>query len=676
MRSTRTGQIVLYAILFLFFLQVLSDFIQSIYAFGLLVTAFTIQLVAVLLLFTPLALLFLHRPPSRPWIIGVAAIALLARLLEPMVDPGGRLVACGISVGAFMILFPSLMGHRVRGSVLGWALGAGLIMAAMLSILFRVAGSGADISEMEIYQFAAWILAVLAGRLIWDLELSGVIPEEAPAEPDRRQKSLQALEASSKAGAAQEHRASSGRVLALCVGLMAVLLMIYFAFASPTVIARWTGASYAAVTVVLLIALVAFMYVLQRPGAFARLSRPVVLAWNALFVAMLVLAILPHQVALPSQPGAYPLDAAPVSPWAQVPLYLMLLLSPVIFVDFMLYARQLSEEGPSIRQLGSGFSLASLFLLVMVFLHVFTTIYDYAAPVGTLFRDRFWLVYLLAGLAVALPALLTPERAFIEMSPLVRGRFVMWVTGVLAVLSCAALLMTAPRPVPVASSKDELRVMTYNIQQSFDKAGAQDLLGELNAIQHVDPDILGLQESDTARIANGNVDAVRFIADRMNLYSYYGPATTTGTFGIALLSKYPIENPRTFFMYSTGEQTACIEAEITVAGKNYNVFVTHLGNGGPLIQLQNVLSRVNSKPNVLLMGDFNFGPQTPQYTAATQALKDAWLLRWPGGHKLYAQGSEDRIDQVFVSPDAKVLDADYIPDPASDHPYLYVVLQP
>src|SRR5512141_356281 len=109
MSSNRTAVIVLFAILLLFFLQALSDFIQSIYAFGLLVTAFTIQLASMLLLFTPVALIFVRKAPSRRWIIGMAAAAMLGRLLEPLLDPGGRLVACGVSVGAFMLLFPMLL---------------------------------------------------------------------------------------------------------------------------------------------------------------------------------------------------------------------------------------------------------------------------------------------------------------------------------------------------------------------------------------------------------------------------------------------------------------------------------------------------------------------------------------------------------------------------------------
>ena len=132
--------------------------------------------------------------------------------------------------------------------------------------------------------------------------------------------------------------------------------------------------------------------------------------------------------------------------------------------------------------------------------------------------------------------------------------------------------------------------MTYNIQQGFDAEGNKNLDGQLAVIREVDPDILGLEESETARVANGNVDAVRYFADKLDMYSYYGPTMTTGTFGIALLSKYPIQNPTTFFMYSSGEQTATIHAGIIKDGKTYQVFVTHLGNDGPLFQLEQMLT--------------------------------------------------------------------------------------
>lgn len=66
-------------------------------------------------------------------------------------------------------------------------------------------------------------------------------------------------------------------------------------------------------------------------------------------------------------------------------------------------------------------------------------------------------------------------------------------------------------------------------------------------------------------------------------------------------------------MYSKGEQTATIEVQITVGGKTFNVFVTHLGNSGPLMQQEAVLQEVEGKEHIILMGDFNFRPDTEQY---------------------------------------------------------------
>ena len=116
MRHTKTTETILFSILFLFFLQSLSDFIEAIYAFGLLVTAFTIEVASIILLFTPLLLLVFRKAPSRSFLLGLSIVAIAARLLEPLLSPGGKLVACGISVGAFMMLFPLLLQRRAQYS--------------------------------------------------------------------------------------------------------------------------------------------------------------------------------------------------------------------------------------------------------------------------------------------------------------------------------------------------------------------------------------------------------------------------------------------------------------------------------------------------------------------------------------------------------------------------------
>ena len=90
---------------------------------------------------------------------------------------------------------------------------------------------------------------------------------------------------------------------------------------------------------------------------------------------------------------------------------------------------------------------------------------------------------------------------------------------------------------------------------------------------------------------------------------------------------------------------------------------------------------MQGQENVILMGDFNFRPDSTQYERTTALLDDAWLLRWPEGvddqgRRFDGRGAFDpRIDHVFVSPGTAVADAYYITDPESDHPALAVEIR-
>lgn len=639
------SQALLLGIFFLFFLQLLSDFIESIYAFGLVMTQFTIEVISILLIFAPAALLFFRGGLKRPALLALAGAGLACRFAGPLLPPYGKMLVSGLGMAIFLVFLPAWLAGRTASS--GRSEGLGLALAMALSIFLRALGSGSDWSM--VYPLAFLILAITA---IWLLFQANLAPEGPPA-----------LAAS----------ISFGKLAGLSLGVCAAFLMVYFAFASPTVIARWTGFSYPLIVGALVVALALFVALLSWPRFTRLLDRRFVLAWNALFVLALVLTILPHQVSLPMERAAYPIGAPPVSPLAILPLLVMLLLAPVVALDLALFSRAIVAGRPSTPQVGAAFTLAAAYFLAMLFFHIFTTIYDYAPVVGPLFRDRFWLVYLLAGLGLALPVLLLRQEMF-AFQPFESARPTV-ATSALALGAIIVLALNTLRlPAPVHSG--ELTIMTYNIQQGYDELGAKNLAGQLAVIQKIDPDILGLQESDTARIANGNVDAVRYFADQLGMHSYYGPTTTTGTFGIALLSKYPIENPQTFFMFSEGEQTATIQAQVSVDGQVYNFFVTHLGNSGPIVQLEDMLVRIQGLENVIAMGDYNFRPATEQYELMTQTLADSWLLRWPDGKQIRGYSPEERIDHIFISPEMMPLKAEYVVNPASDHPYMYVVIKP
>jgi len=313
-------------------------------------------------------------------------------------------------------------------------------------------------------------------------------------------------------------------------------------------------------------------------------------------------------------------------------------------------------------------------LVVMVFAHVFTTVYDYIPVVGAAFRDRYWLVHVVAGLGLALPlaTLRSPAPAHDAVR---RPALSAALVAVALLTSIAAILPDRTFP-PQDTDPRTLTVFTYNIQQGYSEDGQRSAAEQLALIRQHAPDIVGLQESDTNRIAGGNADLVQYFADELGMYSTYGPTPVVGTFGIALLSRYPIEDPRTFFMYSKGEQTATIEAQIVADGTRYSVYVTHLGNGGPIVQQEAILEIAAGEENVVLMGDFNFRPDSDQYELTAAALDDAWLRRWPDGVDDTGADPARRIDHVFISPSLSVVDIRYLDDPASDHPAVVAELAP
>ncbi|HTP09726.1 MAG TPA: endonuclease/exonuclease/phosphatase family protein, partial [Anaerolineae bacterium] len=437
----------------------------------------------------------------------------------------------------------------------------------------------------------------------------------------------------------------------------------------PQVIARWAEIDPLLVLATLAVALCLFVIVIKR----ATISPTVTLIWNALFVFALTAAIALQQMNFPSDRSAYPIFGTAATVWSWLPLIVALLLSPIIFVDLGLFARQIIDAQPKPRTLGIGFSLAALWALILIFANVSTSVYDYLPVFGPLWRDREWLVFLLGGLGLVLPLLAVRKDSLrfggIEL-PTEAFRAMLMTLILFGVMTLFGAWANTARPIAPSAPADTLKIMTYNIQQGYDASGQKNYDGQLALIRQIAPDVVGLEESDTSRIANGNSDVVRYFADHLGMYSYYGPKTVQGTFGVALLSRYPIENPRTFYMFSEGEQTATIVAEIMVNGKTYHIMVTHLGNDGPLPQVLDVLSQIDRQSNTVLMGDFNLRPTTDQYRQITTVLDDAWV-RAGSPQPIGAEwDANDRIDHAFISPSVNVSDAQYVLAPTSDHPAL------
>ena len=645
------------ALFFMVFFSLITGFIEATYTFGLLGVDIPPEIVYVLFLLSPFLLLIVPRSlDSRPFAAVTSSLALAFWAISLPLDTRWRMLATGVGSGLSLV-FLACHVRQSAGDIRLNAAAAGF--GVLLSILLRSLHAG----NLLLTGGWSFVLGAALAGVCLVLVLAGLFsrpPIESAPESPKADKGAAPL--------------GAGRAFGLSLGLSSVLILLYFGFTSPTVIARWGDVSYTAVTAVEAGALALFLGLwLGVPGFRRGLSPVVLLCANLLFIVGLAFALLlrqPHFTAATQ----YPLYAPDPNPTARIAFWAMLALHPVLYADFAVIADALFSGRPSPRKFTTGFGLGALLLLFLSFAQIFTTIYDYIPVVGPIFRNQFWLVMAIPAVLAAL-ALLLVARPAADRGPAQRSQ-PGWLVAATFVAGASVLLagLSSARPMP-APAGNSLRILTYNIQQGYSATGQKSFAAQRDVIRGLNPDVIGLAESDTARIAGGNSDVVRYFADALGLYSYYGPSPESGTFGVALLSRHPIRNPRTFFMPSRGEQTACIEADVDVGGRLLRVLVTHLDNDGALPQQRLVIDRATrgaaGAPLAIAVGDFNFDPSTEQYRQTTAALDDSWVT---AQQRIVDPGASDpavSIDHIFVTRGARVLHARYVPEGPSDHPGMF-----
>jgi endonuclease/exonuclease/phosphatase family metal-dependent hydrolase len=411
------------------------------------------------------------------------------------------------------------------------------------------------------------------------------------------------------------------------------------------------------------------------PRFFERFSHRFVLTWNLLLTLSLTGTMLAHRVSFPGTPESAAVVVEAPTIIQQILLTLTLLLFPVIFVDaHILFERiQVSEASP--RSLVPGLLFGSLALVALVFMQVFTNVWGYIEPVSPWFRNKFWLPFLL------MTGLLT---LLIGIRPVVRreagadssGSFPWGWTAFLGTLFlgtlASAFLTTRVRS--FEKDKSSLLVMTYNIQQANNEFAERSYQEQLALIQRVSPDILALQESDSARVSLNNNDYVRYYAGKLGYYSYYGPKTVTGTYGTALLSKFPLENARTVFSYSDKDEIGTTVAEIEVDGRRFTLYDVHPDGSdtAKMVFAQTLLEQSKNQPYVIALGDYNLRDYEEAYKLIDSVYTNAWTSVYPS--EVSPDGTnmsgKNRIDHIFFSPTLAARNPVYLlpPESATDHP--------
>jgi len=673
-RKVRYAEIFLITIVFLFFFELLTILVQTIFALNLLTTSLNEYVLIILFLLAPLVFVFFKKLESEWLLLVLGCAVVVSRLAVPLfVNPSIQAVLSGIGVAAFLLFFVLYLWKESRTqstSQPALAFGMGFALAVGLLILFRTIGVSLDISIFKWGQVLGWLLGSTAIFLFvlrflriktTQNSFEATSPsEDSEPDPSSRDSSEQPVQ-----------KYHFWKVLGLTLNLIGIIGLAFYIFTSPGILSRWTEGSYLAIVLLTAAEVMAFILIVTlKPFIITRVKNWLLWLWNGLFILSLTFTFLAYQ------PQWFILR--------QILLYLMILLSPVIYLDFLLLCKELLMSKPSLRKLSGGFTISAFVLILTIFSMTFTIAYDYIPLVGPFFRNKHWFVMMLVAIIGCVPTAFMRKISFsIQVNKPKNG----WGFQRKAVVSLAAILFigifissiaTMPFPMSPPVGKTTLKVVTFNVQQGFDIDGSLNFSGLLADLKRIDADIIGLQESDTCRVSSGNNDLVRFLATRLHLYSYFGPLTVTGTFGIALLSKYPIANPKTHFMYSEGEQTATIEAQIVVQSRTFNVFITHFGEkeNDKQKQAEKIVELTTGKSDVIVLGDFNFEPWSSQYNTTTSILKDAWLTVWPtgiddngyNGMTYHWRNPYSHIDFIFVSPAMTLTDCRVVRNAhSSDH---------
>jgi len=650
--------VVSFAITFLLFFQLAGTLVSSIYTLDLLHTSLDAKALGVLFFFAPVIYLVFRKntPKWLPWVLFI--LIFFARGLTPTLNTSDRMLISGVGTAAIICLFPIMVQARVRGEAtyrIGFLASVGLALSVVLSVMLRTANFGIDYSLTSAGSWLGWLLGALVGLTPFWMEF------DSPVDSTR----------SEKRG-----------VTSSLLGIFMVLTLIYFSFSAPAVFSRWTEGNYAVIVLcVSLLSLGWIVTLLIKPDLLSRLTPRVLIAWNLLFSLAVLGTILAHRVSFPMAVDSPAVIVSAPSLIQNLPLIVMLLLFPVLYLDVHIFWNRLQASKATPGQMAGGLLLGSFSLVLLVFMNIFTNVWGYVAPVSPFFRNKYWLPFLLiCGLICLVVVLLRQDSSITEPK---RGEPVLWVWGLLLVgilvVTTNGLFVKLVQPDPGARISS-LTIMTYNIQQGNDSSGEQSYLRQLANIQNVAPDILAIQEGDSTRISLNNVDLIRFFADRLGYYSYYGPTTVTGSYGTAILSRFPLKNTLSVFTYSDQDENGTAEAQIEVEGRTFTIYNVHPDgtDDAKLALARAVLDRASTQSNVIILGDFNMRDYDAGYKLIDSVYTNSWMSVYPTGINIAGldMTGKNRIDHIFVSKSLQVRDAAYLLPPASatDHPLHWAVI--
>jgi endonuclease/exonuclease/phosphatase family metal-dependent hydrolase len=243
---------------------------------------------------------------------------------------------------------------------------------------------------------------------------------------------------------------------------------------------------------------------------------------------------------------------------------------------------------------------------------------------------------------------------------------------------------SSPALAEPAAPHRPIRVLSYNIHHGRGADDRLDLDRVAAEIGHSGADIVGLQEVDRHWSERSDfADQAADLARDLSMHVVYGanldldplePGQPRRQYGNAILSDAPVREWHNTLLPRTGrlEQRGLLEALITVRGVPLRIFTTHLQHNSQqerIAQIAAIRGVIGAtRESVVLTGDLNARPGTPEIDAITEDLVDAWTEAGEGhGYTFSTEDPHARLDYVLHGTDVTTCTAAVLSAAGSDH---------
>jgi endonuclease/exonuclease/phosphatase family metal-dependent hydrolase len=336
-----------------------------------------------------------------------------------------------------------------------------------------------------------------------------------------------------------------------------------------------------------------------------------------------------------------------------------------------------------------GLRMAAIqFLMVLILLlHVSAGNWAFMPSILYITRGHAATTIFIAGLFLPLASLKFEMPLILKKKPRTVLNSVRIIFLSVIIISMFGVITNDLLKVEKTPDTSKLRIMTFNIHQYFSigQTGLYNLEQVRDVILESGADVVGLQESEGARITSSNMNGVQWLAHQIGMKYYYGPPTSAQIYGVSLLSRFPILT--THYEHLPADQSIervaiVVEIDTGEIAEKLPIIITHFQTSKYSIdrfnQAEKIVDIAENFNNAVILGDFNTSPDMTDQTfeLLNSTFSDAWILSGnasDSGTSYSSSGNTvKRIDYIWLKGNWKVLNCAIFGSPrVSDHRAVY-----